>query len=234
VFDVNWPSVLDIAAFSHIWIGGWSFLVVRRWMYRVFEIIAIVSGIGVCVYMANYVRHVWRSRILGTRGSRIVTLSAMYLMMCAAVSYHSLVVFLVQHTSTGLGWYLYAVIVPETVLITIGLIALVGLKSAQRVYAAICVIAVALDIYTVHFLLMPYYSGAIRHKPAGGLETFHLQMLTTPGAIEQIFQRLAYNDAVDAPVLAGLWGAYLCATVALVAIALNVGWAGYKRNAGSS
>ncbi|MGH9627267.1 MAG: hypothetical protein ACRD7E_02720, partial [Bryobacteraceae bacterium] len=205
--QVDWHSVLDTAAFSHIWVGGWSFLVVRSWMYRVFEIIAIVSALGLCLYLTHYVRYLWRSRLLGASGARIAILLSLFLIMCAAVGYHSFVIFLTQNISTAAGWYLYAVIVAEGVLLAVGLTALFGIRSAQRTYAAVCMAAVALDLYTVHFVLMPYYTGGIRHTPSGTLESFHLQTLAAPGAAEQIFQRLAVNEALGTPVLlAGLWG----------------------------
>ena len=41
--QVQWLRVLDSAAMTHIWIGGWSFLLVRSWMYRVFELLAVAE-----------------------------------------------------------------------------------------------------------------------------------------------------------------------------------------------
>src|SRR5438046_4931833 len=41
---VDWIVALDELAFSHIWIGAWSFSGVRSWMYRVFELIAAAGA----------------------------------------------------------------------------------------------------------------------------------------------------------------------------------------------
>lgn len=192
---VNWWAVIDTAAFSHVWIGGWSFLVARSWMYRLFEIAGVVAAAGVLVCMVRWTR----------ARCRVVVLAAAYAFMCMAVAYHALVVYLVHKTSTAIGWYLYAVIVPEAVLLGAGMAALFGIRYAGRMVAGVCVLAGLLDLYTVHFVLTPHYTG-------------HDAAATVP----EMLRRLAVNEpaAIGAAGIGALWGSYVCATVALAVLAV--------------
>ena len=73
-----------------------------------------------------------------------------------------------------------------------------------------------LDLYTVHAVAIPYYTGMIRHRAGGSLEAMHgagLRAVGIGGAVERL--------AVFVPpaVIVGLWllyiagttGAFLCA-----------------------
>lgn len=219
---VNWLAVLDSAAFSHIWVGGWSFLVVRRWMYRLFELLALVSATGLGLFAMRWMNGAWRRQRIGFVGVRVLVLAGIYLMMCAAIAWHSLAVFLARDISTGLGWYLYSVIAVEAVLLAVGLTALFGVERAERLFMGACVAALALDVYTVHFLLLPYYTGGIVHSPSHRLETFPVDRYFQPGAVDRILERLALNDGVSGAAIAGLWAAYVCATLALVCLAVQL------------
>ena len=52
-FRMNWLAEADAGAFSHIWVGGWSFLLLRSWMYRAFELLALLAGLGLLKYSAR-------------------------------------------------------------------------------------------------------------------------------------------------------------------------------------
>ncbi len=79
-------------------------------------------------------------------------------------------------------------------------------------------IAAALDLYTVDFILLPYYTGIITHRASGVLNTFHLNDLRCVGVWEMFHRLSATGPAWLGPaVIAVLWIAYLCATAALVA-----------------
>jgi hypothetical protein len=71
--------------------------------------------------------------------------------------------------SSSAGWYLCAVIVPETILLTAGLRALT--PSAAL---ALPIAFAALDLYGMIFVALPYYTGVIAHRANGTLETFHV------------------------------------------------------------
>jgi hypothetical protein len=213
VTQVNWRSVVDSAAFTHIWIGGWSFLTARKWMYRTCESIAAIAFAGVVIFLVRYGRFLWATRRPGASGAGILLTLTFYLSMCGALAYHALVVHLAQGVSTALGWYLYGVLVAEVLLIKVGFVMAFGLRYGHLAVVCICVLACALDLYTTQFLLMPFYSGLSSHYPEAGRQG---------GYINLVFTRLAVNEspAITPAVVAGAWAAYLCATVVLAAIAV--------------
>lgn len=202
IFHMNWRVVVDSMAFEHIWLGGWSFLVVRSWMYRVCELVVVLALLGLLMQVV-------RTRALARPA---MILAAACVLMYLAVAYYSLLVFLVQNVSTAVGWYLYVVIVPEVVLLTL------GFKRSPLAVAGVCIMAIALDLYTVHFLLMPYYTGLIGRRDAIGAGTLISQMGV-------VFQRLSLNkpDLVGSGTIVAVWAIYVCSTIALGGIAVFVG-----------
>ncbi len=196
--QMRWIAAADAAAFTHIWIGAWSFLTVRSWMYRIWEGIAVLGVVGLVL-----------------RRPPLIVTSA-YLLMVAALVYYSVVMFLARGISTGIGWYLYVVVVPEIVLLCLGLIGVWGQKWSSAAVAAVCILALALDLYTVHFVSMPYYTGLIAHRATGGLESFHVA--NVQDQMRTMFQRQLVGEAS----FAVLWAVYAVSTVALGAAAIRL------------
>jgi 4-amino-4-deoxy-L-arabinose transferase-like glycosyltransferase len=191
VLQVNWLRVLDSAAMTHIWIGGWSFLLLRSWMYRVFELLALAALLGI---LRN------ARRLL--RDPRFLLVGASYALFCLAIAYFAVTAFLAMDLSAAPGWYLNGAAVAEVVLLACGATGIGGLRRAPAYIAGVTVLALALDLYSVHFLLVPYYTGQIRHRPSGSLQSLPLSQLTVPHPI-------------------WLWLAYLAATLALAAVVLS-------------
>ena len=213
VVQVNWRSVIDSAAFTHIWIGGWSFLTARTWMYRTCEMIAAIAFAGIVTFLVRYVRFLNTARRPGASGAGIIVALAFYLCLCAALVYYALVVHLTQGISMALGWYLYGAVVAEVLLMTVGLMTAFGLRYAQIAVGSICVLACALDLYTTQFLLMPYYSG-FSSQYLRGIQIANVKL---------VFSRLAINEAqaITPTIVAGAWAAYLGTTMVLAAIAVR-------------
>lgn len=222
VGQVDWWSVVDAAAFTHIWVGGWSFLTARSWMYRVCEIATAIASLGVAVFLVRFGEFLRSARRPGASGAGIVVVLVFYLSLCAAVAYHALVVRLAGGMSTALGWYLYGAVAAEVLLIAVGLVALLGVRYARIAVGCLCVLACALDLYTTHFLLMPFYSGLSPH---------YLEQIRYGANVNLLFARLAINEAkaISPAVIAFVWAGYLCAMAALVAIAVRTAHAGRSR-----
>jgi hypothetical protein len=126
-------------------------------MYRVWEIIALVGLAGVALI-----------------ARRIPWLIAAQTLFVLATAYFSVTTYLAMHISAGVGWYLVAMSAIEATLLACGFAGLLGLRRARIAMAATALLALALDVYTVHFMLVPYYTGLIRHRPNGAIEAFHL------------------------------------------------------------
>jgi hypothetical protein len=132
-------------------------------MYRVFEALAILAAIGL-----SY------RRPPGLRlSANLITLIATQLLFLLAMAYFSLNAFVAMHISAGVGWYLVAIAAAEATLLAAGFAGLFGLHRARIAMAGTVLLAIALDLYTMYFLLIPYYHGLIRHRPNGALEAFH-------------------------------------------------------------
>ena len=215
VGSIQWLRVLDSAATTHIWTSGWSFLVVRSWMYRVFECMAIAAGVGLIALTARLLGKMHR-RGLGIGDACFSLIAFAYLLFCAGVAYYAIVVYLTRGISTGIGWYLDGVAGIEAVLLAAGFTGLLGTRRAVGWVAAVAALAGILDLYTVHFVSAPYYAGLTAHLPSGFLATFHPASLRGIG-LTGVFARLSMNKPFGPSVLLALWIGYLCATAWLVA-----------------
>jgi hypothetical protein len=218
VRSIKWLSVLDAAATTHIWTGGWSFLTVRSWMDRTFECLAIIAGLGLVVLAAHISRKSY-CRGFGSRDACFFLVVCAYALFCSALVYFAIVVYITYGTSVVLGWYLYAIAGVEAVLLASGFTGLVGTRRAAGCVAAVAVLASAFDLYTVHFVSVPYYTGLTAHLPSGFVASFHPLATLRGIGLSGVFARLAVGKpaALAPPVLITLWTGYVCATSGLFA-----------------
>jgi len=217
-FRINWLAVADAGAFSHIWVGGWSFLLLRSWMYRVFEFLALLAGLGLFRYAARTVAIAGREGRARALCERVILVVA-YALMTLPIAYHSVLVFLIRNIPTAIGWYLYPVAVPEVVLLILGFRGLFGPRWSTRVLLCVCILVIALDLYTVQFLLMPYYSGMIVRRASGSLDSISIAVLARQ--MGALFQRISIDKpaGIGPGAIAGMWIGYICSTAALGGVA---------------
>jgi hypothetical protein len=124
------------------------------------------------------------------------------------------VIALTGRPPTAIGWYLNAVIVAELVLMTFGI----------RYLAVIC-LTICLDLYTVHFVLVPYYTGVIAHTASAALQAFHPGRL--PDLLKnlpEMLRRVSFNrpPIITPATICGLWALYLCGTFTLAGLAVKL------------
>ena len=121
--------------------------------------------------------------------------------------------------SGSMGWYMYAVIAAEVAVCTAGLRALAPPRWRQWVPFAGASLFALLDVYTVHFVALPYYTGLIAHRANDALAAFHLHGLALVGISEVLARLDAFKaTVVSQSLLVALWAAYLVATFALPAV----------------
>lgn len=212
--EVDWYSAIDSTFFSHIWFGAWSFLQVRSWMYHLFRyaVFSAVLGLGVLA-----LRRRRRPAQSGPEGEYVFFLGLFYGSFWLGLLYHILLTYSVTGSSSSAGWYLCALSGAEAILATAGLRALAGSKASRWVVPGGAVAFGLLDLYTMHFLLIPYYTGMIGHKAGGAVESFHLGRLQSIG-IRSILERLHENDPayLNTTVTGILWILFLAATFVLI------------------
>jgi hypothetical protein len=223
---VDWRNAVDSILVSHVWFGGWSALTLRSWMYHVLFAVGAFAAAGVVLRIA---------RSQATAISKgILFLAMLYCLFWVGEAYNVVLISAVKHVSTSMGWYLYAVAVPEVAVATWGLAGLVPRGHVRGVLVTVIALFAALDLYGMHFVLLPYYTGSVSHRPNGTLEAFHLSQI--PGTyLSGLFARVSVNRpawAVPASVIA-LWVAYVAATVALLVLSFKAAGCIQPRNADS-
>jgi 4-amino-4-deoxy-L-arabinose transferase-like glycosyltransferase len=160
LWKLDWRNIVHVVRFSHIWVGNWSFLNVRGWMYRVISWLFIAGVSGCCLS--------WRS---GAQPRALLALVVNYVVFLGALLYYATQVFQDTGTSVAEGWYLTLLAPAEAVLFA------AGIRSffPRRWPAAVAVFGfflLALNVYANFFVMFPYYTGITAHAESGHLETY--------------------------------------------------------------
>jgi hypothetical protein len=195
--SINWAKAIDAILFSHIYFGGWSSLTVRSWMYHVFYLLILLAAAGL----------VWKGRTRETGA-----LALLYGAFWAGQCYNVVLLYMSKGLAGSMGWYLDAVVAAEVVLTVAGLRRILPPRAAVMTGAALFAL---LDVYTVHLVAIPYYTGMIRHKAGGAIAALHIAGFHSVGW-KGVLARLTAFQPLGGPVLIMLWGAYLAATILLV------------------
>jgi hypothetical protein len=212
---IGWRGVADFALFSHVWLGGWSFLVLRSWMYRVVEAVLLAAVAGLVIRC--------KRRTL-TRG--IAMCIVLEIFFCAGLAYYALETYRATGEAAVLGYYAYALVVPEAVCIFAGLSALLPAASARFILPALVAFFAAAEVYGTVFCLMPYYAGLTMHTAQGTVPALHLTQLSRAVAgesgAEKLFRHLAVNkpDFLSPAVLCALFACFLLAIAATVFVSV--------------
>ncbi len=214
VRHVNWYSGINSILISHVWYGGWSFLSLDKQVYQLSTVVMAAAIFGVAKIFFKQ---------KAERGRLIVPFS-LYLFFWVGLLCSILAIFIAQGISASCGWYLYAVIVPEILLLAGGLMAITPRRWQWGVLPALVSAFVAIDLYSVHALLMPYYTGIIFHLGSSyTVRPVKLVQLVRAGP-HWLLERLTANR----PASLHLWGmavlflAYYIATLATVVISCAV------------
>jgi hypothetical protein len=207
---IGWAKAIDAIFFSHLYFGGWSSLTVRSWMYHVFYAAILAAAAGLARALVG------RTGGAPARRPAIRTLLLIYLAFWLGQLYNVILLYVSKGLAGSMGWYMYAVIGAEVVLAVAGWRELLPAAAARWVPAAGAGMFALLDLYTVHGVAIPYYTGMIRHKASGSLDAlgwagFHAVGIA--GAVERL------TAWVPALLWIGLWLLYLAATVGAVACA---------------
>jgi hypothetical protein len=206
IASINWLRTADFALVSHLWLGGWSFLVLRTWMYRTMELV-LVGQVG-------------NLRRVGNPPGLLLCI-AVLLSFWAGLAYYALTTYLATGEAGVFGYYAYALVVPEAVCLTAGFSALVPAVWKRFIVPALVVFFAAVELYGTVLCLMPYYAGLTAHTARGSVPVMHASRLWS-GGLAELFRNLAANkpDFLPAGVLLALWVGFLLAVAGIVAVAV--------------
>lgn len=199
--QIHWAKAIDAILLSHLYFGGWSSLTVRSWMYHLFYVVILAAAVGL---------------LRALRQPAILTLLTIYLCFWVGQLYNVILLYTSKGLMGSMGWYMYAVVAAEVTLCIAGLRSLMPARASRWIAAEGAAIFALLDLYTVHAVAIPYYTGMIRHRGNGNLEALHLAGLQAVG-IGGAVGRLAVF--VPPVLMAGLWLLYLSGTAAALACA---------------
>lgn len=210
ILRMPWWQAVTGALDMHFWFAGWSFLFVRSWIYHVLRWVFLLLLLGGFVAMLRNMR----------KSSGLPVLWGLYAGFWGAMMYHALVTFMSVGIPSSTGHYLYAVVACEGVLLYSGMRQLVPSQWQDRAMLLFIGLFLLLETYATHFVLMPYYTGLIRHRPDTSLLVFHVSQALEPGWNE-ILLRLAVHKPgfVSLRIIVLVWGAFLTASAGLFALA---------------
>lgn len=195
-----WRSA-DFIWTSFLWIGNWSFLVARAWMYHLAALLVIAA-------LAAVAWRLWKKR-----EPELGFLAAVVAFFFAAVLYFGLASYSAGLGPGSHGWYACAVAMPFCVLLAAGL--------RRYVWIAAALLAI-LEAFASNIYMLPYYAGFISHNPSGGLPAVQLSQFGA-GGWWLMFEHLSIEKPLGPASLISLWTLALAATLVAVTISARSG-----------
>lgn len=224
IWHVNWLSAVISVALSHIWYGAWSFLRVSNLVYLTFGAVMVVAAVAALILFVK----LWTpatSKVWGpVFRDQFIVLICFYGFFCLGLAYQVLTLFMSEGVSASTGWYIYCLVIPELILVYCGLRAVLPFGSHRWILPSLTTAFALLDLYGMHFLLLPYYSGIISHSAVYEGVFSHSALSSVPAArmqqlmrtgVSAIADRLVVNKPffLTADTLVVLWIIYFLATV---------------------
>jgi len=162
---IQWPGVLRLAAVSHVWMGNWSLLQYRSWIYDTVLVFFAIGMFGFGLYLFQ------------TRPTNLAVLIMVYLAYGSSLLYYATQVF----QSTGVpviqGWYLSPMIPLEAMVFVIGLEFLFSGRGLIWGTLVVGICFLTMLTYGNAFIAAPYYSGLTEHAPSGHLRAYHPHLM---------------------------------------------------------
>ncbi len=219
---VDWKSAIDSLLFSHLWFGNWSFLQVRSWIYHAFEwaLVPAFAGLSALALSARLRRKAPDGFYPSLRD--LLVPAVFYAFFWLGLLYHVLITYVTKGISASAGWYLYCHVVAEVLVIVSGLLVISPGRLRGWVMPAAIISFVVLDLYTVHFLFIPYYTGLIAHQASGALAAFHVGLLRSVDVGEYLARMTVNKPWIHIPGFLAIWALYLVGTLVLVAVSISL------------
>jgi hypothetical protein len=226
IWHVNWLSAVISIALSHIWYGAWSFLRVSNSVYVVFGAVMILAALGTLILFVKLWKATTHRESELLFRDQLIVLVSFYGFFCLGLGYQVLTLFVSEGISASTGWYIYCLVIPELILLYYGLRITLPLSLHPWILPSLATAFALLDLYGMHFLLLPYYSGitshsgvytgVFSHSTLSWVPAARMQQLMQTG-ISNIADRLVINKPafLTTGTLVLLWMTYCFATVCL-------------------
>ncbi len=194
---VDWWAAISFVFSSHVWLGNWSFVGLRGWMYHLLAILFLLVA-------AAAIRHLATASL----GRFLLTSQ---LLLAAALAYHVILTFASTGRSATFGHYLDGCLLAEAVLLAPVLPSLCG----RLLLLSLTVLAT----FGRWIYLMPFYAGFIVRTDSGSLPAFKLPLYNA-----DVLWRMAVQSAamLRLPALLILGCTLLGALITLVKLGFLV------------
>ncbi len=204
---VKWIGGVTSVLISHIWFGGWSFLKLPKPIY-------LICACGIALALAGLVKAIAKDRF---RSGELLVLLTLYAFFWLGLLYDILLIYVATGISACPGWYMYAVVLPEMLLVAFGLFHLVPRRWSWAVLPAMAAAFGAIDLYGTCALLAPYYTGLVAHVAGSDLVHANLSKLLSASP-SVVLSRLTVNkpEWLHPGVFALLGLLYCAATILAV------------------
>lgn len=215
VTQVEWGSSLQAMFKQHIWIGNTSLLALSGATYQMGYLLIFLAVIGSARAAISWLRLPLAEKLSLARNPSVVILAIFYGFFVLGVLYHMLANYMLLGVPDGTGgWYLYAVIVAELILLVQGLESLAGRRAtiASNV-VLICYVLIA-NLVSLLCKTLPSYGGFI-------IPRFHLSHfveLYSPSGLGTMLGNLALNKPTF--VTPGIIGMLIGVSLALLVVSL--------------
>ena len=200
---IHWPKAIDSIFLSHLYFGGWSSLTVRSWMYHLFYVVIAAAFGGICFSLSlSRNRKDFRA---------FIPLLALYAFFWLGQLYNVVLLSASKGLGGSMGWYMYAVVAAQTLLCVAGLRAILPTRVHRWIPLAGALLFALLDLYTVHAVAIPYYTGTIHHRANGTLAALHASEFAGIG-LRSVVERLTVFKALGPITLVSFWILYIMGT----------------------
>jgi hypothetical protein len=212
--EVPWFTSIKGMLRQHIWVGNTSALALPRGMYQLGYAIILLAIAGAIAGTAVALKRRGRSLLAETQTHGLFILAAFYSFFVAGVLYHMLVNYLLIKMPGGTGgWYLYAAIVPEVLLLLLSIEWLAGkYAGASNVFVTLYVLVAGM--LSTFSCSLPSYAGF----NISSFNVFELIQMYSPSHFKVVLENLAVNK--PAAVTPALIGAVIALDVTLLLAAL--------------
>jgi hypothetical protein len=171
---IGWLDVFRLAAVSHVWMGNWSLLQYRGWIYQT---VLYMFGVGV----AGFILHTVKSEKAVNR-----VMVFIYLSFAASLIYYATQVFQKTGIPVIQGWYLSPLVPLEAFAFVTGIRFLLSARGMTFAVAFAALCFLAMSVYGNVFIAAPYYTGMISHASSGHLRAYHPLWTDIPVICERL------------------------------------------------
>jgi 4-amino-4-deoxy-L-arabinose transferase-like glycosyltransferase len=201
IWHVNWLNAVISVALSHIWYGAWSFLRVSNSVYLVFGAVMVLAALGTFILFVRLWTATTSRESESPFRDQYIALICFYGFFCLGLGYQVLTLFISEGVSASTGWYIYSLVIPELILVYCGLRTALPFSSHPWILPSLTTAFALLDLYGMHFLLLPYYSGIISHSAVYTGVFSHSTLSWVPAARLQQLMRTGLSTLADRLVI---------------------------------